>query len=140
MSYEEKKAEIEKRRAERAAERLARDTKELEGEVGDMLLSDEMVLVRFPEADVSLPGHYVGRRPRAPEIARFKSIMWRDNAQRGAIEAKANAGADLARQCRVYPSAERYDALVDAHAMVPDRVAQALIEAAQAGAEAEGKG
>lgn len=137
--YEERMAELQKLRDGAADARRKRDEKELD-EFFDLLLEEQNVLIRFPESTPDLPGHVVCHRPGPAQAQRFKAIMWKDAGQRGVLEQKQKAGADLARQCLVWPAVERYNALVEAYPMAPDKIAQLLIQAAEAGAEAEGKG
>lgn len=139
MGYEEKRAAIQAKLDAAKAERLARDEKELD-QLEEYFVDPAYVVVRLDEAAPGFAGHLVGTRPKGPAYERFKQILWRDSAQRGVIEAKSRAGAELARACLVYPSPEEYAKLVAEYSFVPDKFAEALIDAARAGAEAEGKG
>jgi hypothetical protein len=143
MGLAEKRAELEKQRVAIADEKKARSDAEEErliDEFGVGLVDGSFVLVKLPDSPASMPGHYVGCRPAGPAVKRFTETMWRDSNQRGVLDAKASAGADLARLCLKYPEPERYAALVAAYAAAPDIIAEALIHAARAGAAAEGKG
>ena len=140
MSYAEKLAELAKLRDGEETKRRARDEQELDEQLFAPASDPKNVFVRVPDAPSHLPGHVVCRVPGQPQIQRFREIMFRDSAQRGAVAAKAAAGSDLASQTRLYPSAERYADLVAECPMLPDKIAQLLIQAAEAGAVAEGKG
>lgn len=140
MGYAEKLAQLAKLRDDEEQKRRARDEAELNDELFALASDPKNVFVRVPEAPSHLPGHVICRTPGAPQIQRFREIMFRDSAQRGAIAAKASAGSDLASQTRLYPSAEKYAELVAECPMLPDKIAQLLIQAAEAGAVAEGKG
>lgn len=143
MGYDEKIAELQKKLDEAKLAREARDEKELDELIAKSLhpaLDDTLVLVRVQDAPPHLPGHIVGTRPSGPQNDRFKQLMWKDSSQRGVVEAKSRAGEQLAAQCLVYPTKERYAELCAAFVMVPEKFAKALIEGAEAGAEATGKG
>lgn len=100
----------------------------------------EYIVVECRDAAPELPQFVVFHRPSGPQTDRFKTQMWKDSKERGVVEAKARAGADLAVQCLAWPSIEEYTKLIDANRMLPDKVAGILVEEAQAGAEAAGKG
>ena len=139
MSYADKMIEIQKGLDVKKAAREKRDEDEID-KIAPYFADDTHVVVRVPDAAVKFPGHLVGTRPMGPAYERFKQILWKDSTQRGVAEAKSRAGGELARHCLVYPSAEVYDSMVAEYAFLPDKFAEALIEAARAGAEAEGKG
>lgn len=139
MGYAEKRAEIQKKLDVAKTAREARDEKELEV-IEQYLVDDGYVVVRLPDAAPNFVGHVVCHRPKGPAYERFKQTMWKDSAQRGVTEAKSRAGAELANLCLVYPAQPDYQALIAEYAFVPDKIAEAMINAAQAGADAEGKG
>jgi len=139
-TYEDLMAKRGESKAEQKAKREERDVAELQKLLDDGILADETaVLVRFPDAPPDLPGHYVGRCPSQAVAQKFRHTMWQDSSKAGIVEAKSKAGAQMASQCRMYPDETRYAALVAAFPMVPDRISQALIKAAEAGADQEGK-
>lgn len=138
MDYKTKLAEIMTKRDPARAEREERDLCDLE-EIADYIADESYVVLQFPDADASLPGHVVVRRPSGVLMERFRHTMWRDAAQRGATEAKSAAGAQLAAACLKWPTPERYKALCEAFSGAADKVAAALIEASQASAQELGK-
>jgi hypothetical protein len=144
MGIAEKRAQIEQQLAaikEARAKRNEAEEEKLLDEHGVSLLDGSLVMLPLPETAPDLPGHYVGCRPLGPAMDRFRSIMWRDSGQRGATEAKARAGRELARFCLKYPSPSDFERLCDGEwAGAVDQIASALVRAAQAGLEAEGKG
>ena len=111
--------------AERKA-RKDRSDKEFE-EIADLLISNPShSLVEVEEAPVDLPGFVVLRIPKKAEFNKFRSTLWGSD-----LEAKSKAGIDLASVCVVYPSRDRYMALVEALPGVADRcgnVARSMAE------------
>lgn len=100
----------------------------------------DLIVIECRDAAPDLPQFVALSRPTGPQTDRFKHQMWKDSKDRGVVEAKARAGADLVRQCLAWPSPEDYERLIDANRMLPDKAASALLEEVQAGAEAMGKG
>ena len=97
MSYAEKLAELAKLRDGEETKRRARDEQELDEQLFALASDPKNVFVRVPDAPSHLPGHVVCRVPGQPQIQRFREIMFRDSAQRGAVAAKAAARSGVAR-------------------------------------------
>lgn len=120
MSPEEAQKAIDDARAKLKEAKLKRDGQETIDLV-EMLTSNldyERVLV--PEAPPDLPGSIVVRPPTKGEHSRFRSAIWGEDR-----EAKAKAGAELARDCRVWPSEERYNELLKRCPGAADRASAA---------------
>lgn len=140
MGYAEKLAELQKLRDDEESKRRKRDEDEMGDELFALASDPKNVFVRVPEAPSHLPGHVVCRLPAPVQVQRFRELMWRDSKERGVVAAKAAAGADLVQQTRLYPSADKYSDLTAAISMLPDKLAEILIKAADGAAVAEGKG
>lgn len=120
--------------------RKKRDDDEFDALVEAGTLPDRrLISVLLPGLPPDMPGRYIGRIPSQAVAQKFRHTMWGDSAKSGMVEAKSKAGAQMASQQRVYPTAEQYSDICDAYPMVVDRIAQALVTAAEAGAEQEGK-
>jgi hypothetical protein len=139
-TYEELQAIRAKKLADDKTAREKRDVDELQKLIDGGFLDDpRAVLVHFPDAPADLPGHYVGKTPSTGVAQNFRHTMWSDSTKAGVVEAKSKAGAGMARMSKTYPEDERYNALIIACPFVPDRIAESLIKAAEAGAADEAK-
>lgn len=142
-SYDELQTKRSAAKAADKALRVARDERELEdlmeGNVKDVVLDDRTVLVRIPDAPPNMPGHYVGKIPAGPAYHRFQKSVWTDGTNRGAAEEKSKAMALIATQCRIYPDAEQFQALLAMFPAVGDSCGSEVLAAAAGGAKAEGK-
>lgn len=139
MGYDDRMREIRDRRENATKkEREARDEKDLD-QIAELLGDAANGFVRVPDAAPELVGHVVFRRPTKQEIARYRAIVRRDSSERGAVEAKAKAGQELAAQCRVWPEPDQYEQLLEAHPMVADAIAVELFRLAEGGAREEAK-
>lgn len=129
--------------ARRDAQRVARakaHAAEYEEHVGPLLLEhDDYEALEVPNAPVEFAGWVVLRRPRSAEVAKLRHIMWQDKTKGGATEAKAKAALELAEMCRVYPTAERYAALIETFPAVGDECGKKAYKIAEAGADADAK-
>lgn len=141
MDLKEKRAAIEARREESAKARAERDERnELEAIEAGHLDDDENVLMRFPKAREDLAGIVVLRPIKPIEMSRVRTVMMANDAKPGAAEAKAKLNKEIANNCLVFPSKEKFAALCAAYADVEDECAGAVLSAARAGATREGKG
>jgi hypothetical protein len=140
MDIEAKRRELEARREKAEQERKTRDELDwLQALEEGHLDAEENIVVRFPSARADLPGLAVARPIRQVEMRRVRSIMLQGDRP-GALEAKAKLNMEIATSCLLYPDRKRFDALCDVHADVADEVAGAILRAARAGAQSEGKG
>lgn len=136
MSYDDTQARIAEGRSQAAAARAARDESEI-AELADMLIEhEEYREVRVPQARPDLPGHVILRPPTKVEASKFRTILW---SEKSTAEMKSKAGLDMAASCVVYPSRERYQALIEAFPMVADQCSLAVKEAAEGGSQREVK-
>lgn len=141
MDLKEMRAAIEKRREDSAKARIERDERdELEAGEAGHLDDDENVVMRFPKAREDLPGVVVLRPIRPIEMSRVRTVMMGNDAKPGAAEAKAKLNREIANNCLIFPSKEKFQALCAAYADVEDECAGAVLAAARAGATREGKG
>lgn len=137
-TYEDRLAELATRRESAAKKRAATHEKEFEDAVFPLLLGDEN-LIHVPVPDCELAGHIVARPATRVEMSRLKSVFAKDKDKPGATEERAKVSEQLAKSCIVYPPADRYEAIVEAHPLVPEAVSDAIIARAKAAAAAEGK-
>lgn len=141
MDLKEKRAAIEARREESAKARAERDElDELEAIEAGHLDDDENVVMRFPKARQDLPGIVVLRPIKPIEMNRVRTVMMGSDAKPGATEAKSKLNKEIAFNCLLFPSREKFQALCAAYADVEDECAGAVLSAARAGATREGKG
>jgi hypothetical protein len=141
MDLKEKRAAIEKRREESAKARAERDERdEVEAIEAGHLDDDENVVMRFPKAREDLSGIVVLRPIKPIEMSRVRTVMMANDAKPGAAESKAKLNKEIANNCLVFPSKEKFLALCSAYADVEDECAGAVLNAARAGATREGKG
>ena len=134
-------AQIEAKQNKVKAARKARDEKEMAEQVLPIMLErDDVELVHAKHADPEFVGHVVLRRPNDGEMKKLNLTMWRDKKSLDDIEAKACSAPELARNCLVYPSHERYDALVLQYPAVGTECGEVAYKLAKAGIEAEVKG
>ena len=141
MDLNAKRAAIEARREESAKARAERDElDELEAIEAGHLDDDENVVMRFPKARQDLPGIVVLRPIKPNEMSRVRTIMMASDAKPGAAEAKGKLNKEIAVNCLLFPSREKFQALCAAYADVEDECSGAVLSAARAGATREGKG
>lgn len=127
-----------------ATERRQREAKhavELEEKVLPLLDEDgDRFLFSQKPLDSDLCGFVVLKPATEAQIARYRHVLWKSASDKGATEAKAKAGPELARHCVVYPAAEVLAQLVERHPMILDKIAVAIIHKAEAAEVEEGKG
>ena len=149
MTPEERKAKLANYRAQASAAADLFAAKQIEKKETDELEICELlgpsykidfIVIECKDAAPELPQFVVYNRPTGPQTDRFKAQLWKDSKEKGAVEAKSRAGAELARQCLKWPSPELYEQLLDANRMFADKAAGFLIEEVQAGADLAGKG
>jgi hypothetical protein len=127
---------IELARAAAREQREKRDLAELAALEEMLVAHPEYAVVHVPNAAPDLPGHIVIRPPSAPEVAKFRTTIWNDKAD---VETKSKAGILLAKACKVYPSEERFLALVAAHPMAADAASIEVKKLAEGGARDQSK-
>ena len=140
MAYADWQAKIQAKRDGEAKAREKRDEDEMDQHVGPIMLGrSDVDYLHVPLAAAHLPGHIVLRLPKPAEIKMVRFHMWRDAKEAGAVEAKAKAGIQLAAQCLVYPSPEKYTELTETYASVGDEAGKKAFLMAGAGADADAK-
>ena len=122
------------------AAREKRSKQEWEEHVEPLLLEHvgEYFEVEIKAASADYSQWVVIRLPTKGEYAKLRFTMW-DDKKAGAIEAKAKAGRQLAECCRVWPSVEEYEKLVERYPDVAEQCGEAAFKLARAGADADAK-
>lgn len=106
--------------------------------VVDKELTDDNI-IHFEDVEEGA-AHVVVTTPTSGQYSKFRHTLHKDSRDRGVVEAKAKAGAELAAQCIVYPDREAYAKLCESYPAVSDAVAKKCIHLAEAGAAELGKG
>lgn len=138
---EELKAQLaEKRAAAQATTKTAHEAEFVEQVFPLLDANDDHEHIEFPGSRPGLPGHVVLRPLTLAEFRRVKHVFAKSKDKPGVVEEQSKVTEQLARQCRVYPTREAFESLLEAHPGVAEACSDKLLARARADGEEQGKG
>jgi hypothetical protein len=136
---EELEAKLEERRLARAKAEEAQYEKDLEARIELEGVHGTIAAVKVSRFVHGIPTRAYVRMPTASEYKRYKDLIFRAAADKGAKTSAQRAQEDLARSCWVYPSGEEQAAMLEAIPGLLTPISMASLALAEGKNEETGK-